>query len=69
MEGINLFSEPLKIMLIKKGMTQKELAEKINTSPASLNNLISRDNFSDKMKLKIAEALNCDLKIELIPRD
>lgn len=64
-----MFSEPLKIMLIKKGMTQKELAEKINTSPASLNNLISRDNFSDKMKLKIAEALNCDLKIELIPRD
>lgn len=63
-----MFSEAIKIQLIKQGISQKELAERIGSSPASLNNMLSKDNFSDKMKMKIADALNCDLKIELVPR-
>lgn len=48
-------SEKIKILLIKKGITAAELAERMETKPQNLYNKFKRDNFSEKELLKIAE--------------
>jgi len=65
---MNEFGNLVKKMLIDKNMTQTELAKRINMSFTGFNNLLNRDTLQlDKMK-SIADALNCDLVIELKPR-
>lgn len=60
-------TEIIKIMLIKRKMTIKELSEKINIAPNNLSNKFKRDNFSVNELREIATALNCELKIEFVP--
>ena len=50
----------IKTILLERGMTIKELAEKIGTTGNNLSNKLSRDNFSEKELRAMAEALNCD---------
>jgi len=59
-------SEKIKILLIKKNMPLKELAEKINSSPTNLSNKIKRNNFSEKELQEIANALNCTYNANFI---
>ena len=62
------FGDLVKIELIRQKATQKQLAGKINLTTNAVNSLLNRDNISlDKMKM-LADALNCELKIELIPK-
>lgn len=61
--------QKIKIMLIKRKMTIKQLAEKINNNPSSLSNKIQRDNFSEKELHEIAKALGCELQIDFIMGD
>ncbi len=66
---MNAFGLLVKKILIDKNCKQIDIAKKINMSPNGFNSLLNRDNISlDKMRL-IADALNCDLKIELVPKD
>lgn len=55
-------TEKIKILLIKKGMTASQLAEKLGTSQPNLSKKMKRDNFSEKELLEIAEVL--DVKFE-----
>lgn len=48
-------TEKIKILLIKKGMTASQLAEKLETSQPNLSKKMKRDNFSEKELLQIAE--------------
>ena len=50
----------IRILLLEKKMTVKELAEKIGTNGNNLSNKLSRDNFSEKELHEIATALDCD---------
>ncbi len=50
----------IRILLLEKKITIKELAEKIGTNGSNLSNKLSRDNFSENELRQIAEALNCD---------
>ena len=50
----------IKTILLERGMTIKELAEKIGTTGNNLSNKLSRDNLSEKDLREIADALNCD---------
>ncbi len=50
----------IKMILLQRNMTLKELAEKIGTTGNNLSNKLSRDNLSEKDLHAIAEALNCD---------
>ena len=50
----------IRILLLEKKMTIKELAEKIGTNGNNLSNKLARDNFSEKELIQIAEALNCN---------
>lgn len=50
----------IKMILLERNMTIKQLAESIGTTGNNLSNKLSRDNFSEKELRVIADALNCD---------
>lgn len=60
-----IFTKLLKIKLIEKEMTAKELAAMLGTTQQNLSAKMRRDNFSEKEMLQIAEVLGLSLKIEL----
>lgn len=62
-------AKKIRHILLERGMSIKELAEKLGTSGANLGNKLSRDNFSEKELRQIAEALNCDYESHFILRD
>lgn len=51
----------------RKGMTQKDLAEKLNTTQSVVSRLenASYENYSIRTLRKIADALQCELVIDL----
>lgn len=52
-------TEKIKILLIKKGMTQKELAEKLNCSQANLSKKYRLDDWRESDLKAIAEICHC----------
>jgi len=62
-------AEKIKILLIKRNMTLKQLAEKIDDTPSNLSNKIRRDNFPENELHKIAKALNCAFDANFIMND
>lgn len=62
-------TENIKIVMLKRKMNIKELAEKLGTTGNNMTNKFKRDNFSEKELIEIANALNCKLDIILIDRE
>ena len=62
-------SEKIKIVLKRRGMTMGALAESTGQTRQNLSNKMTRDNFHEKELREIADALGCDLEINLIMRD
>ena len=60
---LELVSDKIRILLIKRKMTMSELADKIDTTPQNLSNKLSRDNFNQKEMYAISKALGCKLDI------
>ena len=58
----------IKKLLIDKGMTQIELAEKLNTSSGNLTNKLRRNDFRVSELEDIASAMGYDFKIEFIEK-
>ena len=52
-------AEKIKIALIKRNMTLKELASRLNCTSQNLSGKFRRDNFSEKELVQIAKVLNC----------
>ncbi len=50
----------IKIVLLERDMTIKELAGRLGTTGNNLSNKLARDNFGEKELKKIADALDCD---------
>ncbi|MBN2879286.1 MAG: helix-turn-helix transcriptional regulator [Clostridia bacterium] len=61
-----MFSDKIRIMLIKRKMTMQELAYKVDISPQNLSNKLGRDNFSELEMKNIATALGCKLDINFV---
>ena len=61
-------SEKIKILLIKKNFTVKDLANKLGCSSANISNKFKRDNFSENELKEIAKALDCDFEAGFIIR-
>lgn len=57
----------IKQLLIERGISVKELAEKLDINAQSMSNKLYRDSFSFDEVVKIADILNCDVKV--ITRD
>lgn len=53
-------TKKIKILLVETGITQKELADRINTSPGNLSGKLRRDNFSEKELREIAAACGAE---------
>ena len=57
----------IKQLLIERNVSVKELAEKMGIQAQSMSNKLYRDTFSYEEVEKIADILDCDIK--LITRD
>lgn len=63
------FSEKVRIILKRKNLTIKDLANLLNISSQNLSNKFSRNNFSEKDIKQITEALNCEYEIKIKIKD
>ncbi len=50
----------IKMILLERDMTIKQLSEKLGYKGSNLYNKLDRDNLSEKELHAIADALNCD---------
>ena len=66
---MSIYGNMIKKILIDKNVTQTEIAHRLNMSVSGFNSLLNRDNISLDKMLLIADALDCDLKIELVPKE
>ena len=64
---MNIFGNIVKHFLVDNNLQQNDIAKNANITKANVSQLLNRDNISLDKMLLIAEALDCDLKIELIP--
>ena len=62
-------SEKIKIMMKRRKMTLKDLAENTNQSSSNLSNKLSRDNFAENEIREIASALDCEYETFFVMRD
>ena len=63
-------TEQIRIMLVKSGnISESELAHRLGISPQNLHNKMKRDNFTESDLREIANALNCNLKIQFISKE
>lgn len=62
-------SEKIKVVLKRRGLTMGQLADKTEQTRQNLSNKMTRDNFPEKELREIANALDCDLEINLVMRD
>lgn len=63
------FGEKVKVILNRKGITIKDLAEALGTTRQNLTNKFSRDNFSEKEMIQIAEKIGCTYDSTLLIND
>lgn len=61
-------SQQIRIAMLKKNVSLNELAEKVGTTAQNLSGKFRRDNLSEKDMRDIAEALGCDLQINLVDK-
>lgn len=61
--------EKIKIILKRRNMTLAQLAEKTGQSRQNMSNKMSRDNFSEKELLAIADALGCTYHANFVMND
>ena len=52
-------SNKIKALLKVRGLTQAELAHRLDTVPSNIYKKLARDNFSETELIEIAEALDC----------
>lgn len=53
-------SEKIRIILIRRNMKIKELAERLGYKQSNFSNKLREDNFSEKDLIRIAAILGCD---------
>ena len=64
-----MMSESIKLVLVKRNKTGKDLAQALGCSSQNIYALLKKDNWSEEQLRKIGDALNCDLKIHFELRD
>lgn len=62
-------TEKIKILLIKRGLTQKELADKLGISQPVLSKKYKLDNWREDDLKSIADALQADFEGSFILKD
>ncbi|MGO5114892.1 helix-turn-helix domain-containing protein [Candidatus Avoscillospira sp. LCP25S3_F1] len=62
-------AEKIRIALIKRNMTLKDLAARIGCTSQNLSGKFRRDNLSEKELIEIASALDCHFEGRFIRND
>lgn len=62
-------TEKVKIILGRRNMTAKELAEKLGMSRQSLANRFAHNNWTEKDIQRIADAMDCTYNAQFIMND
>lgn len=68
-EAVKMFRKLVKKRMVDLEINQAKLAERIGRSRQALCISLKNDNLRENDMRKIADAMNCDLVIELKPRD
>ena len=59
----------LKKLVIDSGMTQKEVAEKMEVKPQQYTNIVNKENLAFRDVKRIAMACGYELQIDFIPAE
>ena len=59
----------LKKLVIDSGMTQKEVAEKMEVKPQQYTNIVNKENLAFRDVKRIAMACGYELQVEFVPVD
>lgn len=62
-------SEKIKLVMVKRNMTGKDLADALGCSSQNVYALLKKDNWSEEQLRKIAEKLDCKLEMGLVLND
>lgn len=68
-EDNNQLKNELKKLVIDSGMTQKEVAEKMEVKPQQYTNIVNKENLAFRDVKRIAIACGYELQIDFIPID
>ena len=59
----------IKKTIIDNGMSQKEVADKMECKPQQFTNIINKENFAFRDMKRICDAMGCDLVIDIVKRE
>ena len=62
-------TEKIRILMIKKNVSVKDLASRLNCTSQNLSGKFKRDNFSEKELQEIAVALDCSFEGRFVRND
>ena len=57
----------LKKVVIDSGLTQKEVAERMECKPQQYTNIVNKENLAFRDVKRIANAIGLELRIEFVP--
>ncbi len=66
---MNKFSLLYKTYLYEKNIKQLDVAQKLGITGASISKTLKGDNITLDQMVKLADAVDCDLEIKLVPRE
>ena len=64
-----MMTEKIRIAMIKRNMSVKELAARLRCTSQNLSGKFKRDNFSERELQEIAEILECTFEGRFISKD
>lgn len=62
-------TEKIKIVMVKRKTNAKQLSEMLGYSTGNISHKFKRDNFTERDLIEIADALGCDVEVNLIIRE
>lgn len=66
---MNIFGYVVKQYLLNNNLKQNDIVNNSDMTKATVSKLLNRDNISLDKMLEIANALNCDIEINLVPKE
>lgn len=64
-----MMSEKIKLVMVKRNMNGKQLAEKMGCTPSNVYNLLKKDDWSEKQLAQVAEILDCRFDANFVLND
>lgn len=65
---MNIFGRIVKQYLFDNDIKQQEIVDKMNVAKNTVSQSLNRPNVTLDTMLKIADALDCNLEIKLVPK-